>query len=76
MAKTRKRTRKQAKTQSTISPVMIGAVVVAAMLVVGGLILLGNQATSGGSGSVDDSQFPTLGEANAPVTLLEYSDYG
>ena len=54
---------------------MIGAVVAAALLVVGGLILLGNQTRSA-AGPIDESQFPTMGEANAPVTIIEYSDYG
>ena len=77
---TKKRTKTRAKPQqkSMISPVMIGVVAVAAILVVAGLILLGNQSNSGsGSGGpVDVSQFPTMGDANAPVTMLEYSDYG
>jgi hypothetical protein len=54
---------------------MIGVVVIAALLVVGGLILLGNQTRSTGD-PVDISQFPTLGEASALVTMIEYSDYG
>jgi hypothetical protein len=53
---------------------MIGAVAVAAILVVVGLIFLGNQSNTGQP--VDASQFPTLGDATAPVTLTEYSDYG
>lgn len=53
---------------------MIAVVVVAAVLIVGGLIFLGNQSRAGQP--VDVSQFPTLGDANAPVTITEFSDYG
>ncbi len=53
---------------------MIGAVAVAAILVVAGLVLLSNRSTR--VEPVDVSQFPTLGDANAPVTMIEYSDYG
>ena len=55
---------------------MIGVVTVAAILMVVGLIILGNQSSSGSGEPVDVSQFPTLGDANAPVTMVEYSDYG
>ncbi len=77
MTKTRKRSRpkRKAQPQSTISPVLIGLVVVAALLIVGGLIMLGNQS-QGGSDPVDVSQFAALGDVNAPVTIVEYSDYG
>ncbi len=54
---------------------MIGIVAAAAIFIVGGLIALGytgNQPT----GKVDLSMFPSKGEANAPVTMVEYSDYG
>jgi protein-disulfide isomerase len=53
---------------------MIGVVAVAAILIVGGLILLGNQSQAGQP--VDTSQFPALGDPNAPVTITEFSDYG
>ncbi|RPJ55431.1 MAG: hypothetical protein EHM12_12240 [Dehalococcoidia bacterium] len=69
MAKTRVRTVKQSK--RTISPGLILLVSGAAILVVGGLIVLSNQF-----GSVDVSRFPAKGKANAPVTMIEYSDYG
>ena len=56
---------------------MIGIVAVAAILVVAGLILLGNQAKSSTGGkTLDVSRYPTLGKANAPVTIIEFSDYG
>jgi hypothetical protein len=54
---------------------MIGLVAAAAILIVGGLIALGymgNQPT----GAVDLSMFPTKGDPAAPVTMVEYSDYG
>lgn len=54
---------------------MIGLVAGAAILIVGGLIALGfmsNRVT----GSVDLSAFPSKGKATAPVTMIEYSDYG
>ena len=54
---------------------MIGLVAGAAILIVGGLIALGfmgNQVTS----NVDLSVFPSKGPATAPVTMVEYSDYG
>ena len=71
MAKTRKSTKQQSK--SGISPTLIILVIVAAVLVVGGLILLNNQSATA---EVDVSGFPYLGDENAPVVLLEYSDYG
>lgn len=71
MAKTKKRGRTRPQSKPIVSPVMIGLVAAAAFLIVGGLILLSNQA-----GDVDVSQFPAKGNANAPVTIIEYSDYG
>ncbi len=77
MTKTKKRSRpkRKAQPQSTISPVLIGLVVVAAFLIVYGLILLSNQSQGAGA-PVDVSQFATLGDVNAPVTIIEYSNYG
>jgi protein-disulfide isomerase len=66
--------RQKTESKSVISPVMIGGVIAAAILVVAGLILLGNQSQVGGS--VDTSQFPTMGDPDAPVTITEFSDYG
>lgn len=54
---------------------MIGAVIAAAVLVVVGLVVLGNQTSSAGE-PLDLTGFPTLGQANAPVTMVEFSDYG
>lgn len=57
---------------------MIGGVVVAAVLVVAGLIFLGNQTRSGGQTTPDFdlSRFPTKGSAEAPVTFIDFSNYG
>jgi hypothetical protein len=54
---------------------MIGIVAAAAILIVGGLIILGNMGTQV-TGEIDLDAFPTAGNANAPVTMIEYSDYG
>ncbi len=77
MTKSRKQTkpRPKAAQKSAISPVMIGAVVAAAILLVAGLIVLGNRPSSAGE-PLDLSPFPTLGQADAPVTMVEFSDYG
>lgn len=80
MAKTKKRgvagpQPRASKSKPFITPVQIGLVVVAALLIVGGLIVLGNQGR-GVSGQIDFDRFPTLGAADAPVTFVEYSDYG
>ncbi|MBE7552661.1 MAG: hypothetical protein HS126_16450 [Anaerolineales bacterium] len=77
MSKTRRRTAVTRKSSAStpISPLMIGLVAGAAILIVGGLIALGfmgNQVTA----NVDLSVFPSKGPATAPVTMVEYSDYG
>jgi hypothetical protein len=54
---------------------MIAVVVVASILLVGGLIYLGYQSQVGPT-TTDMSQYPALGDPNAPVTMIEYSDYG
>lgn len=73
----RKRAPKRAPVQqkSAISPLVIGAVAAAAVLLVVGLIWLGNQGSQA-SAPVDVSDFPALGDPEASVTLTEYSDYG
>ncbi|MCK6627637.1 MAG: hypothetical protein L6R45_20955 [Anaerolineae bacterium] len=60
---------------ATISPLMIGIVVAAAVLIVGGLIALGNMGNQP-TANVDLSMFPTKGNPEAAVTMVEYSDYG
>jgi hypothetical protein len=76
LAKTQKRpTPKPAASSTKISPVMIGVVAVAAVLIVGGLILLGNQSKSA-AGPIDLSPYAFLGSSEAAVTLVDFSDYG
>ena len=55
---------------------MIAAVVGAAILIVGGLILISNQGKPGSGAASDVAQFPTLGDPNAAVVIEEYSDFG
>lgn len=76
MSKRKGQRKSKPEQKSSISPLMIVGVAVAAVLLVVGLIVLGNQSAQSSTEPVDISQFPTLGEADAPVTLLEYSDYG
>ena len=76
MSKRKGQRKSKSGQKSSISPLMIVGMAVAATLLVVGLIVLGNQSARGNSEPVDISLFPTLGEADAPVTLLEYSDYG
>ena len=75
MAKPKKRVKPTKSSKQTISPVLIGIVSIASILLVAGLIILGNQTQSAGE-AVDVSQFPSMGNANAPVTIIEFSDYG
>jgi hypothetical protein len=75
LAKTkRRRTKASRKRKQTISPLMIGLVSLVAIVVVGGLSWAGESLNSGGSLDID--QFPAKGDPAAPVTLVEYSDYG
>jgi hypothetical protein len=67
--RTRRKSRKQ--TKPIVSPTVIVLVIAAALLIVGGLVILSNQP-----GNVDVSGFPTKGDVNAPVTIIDYSDYG
>ena len=81
VAKSRKRTITASTKQpskSALSPLWIGGVVVAAIILVGGLILLGNQSRGGPAGSAqfDFSQFPTKGNNEATVTFIDFSNYG
>ncbi len=75
MAKVRKRTRTKKDERPLVSPMIIVVIVAAALLVVGGLILLGTQGTDTGE-PADVSQFPAKGDPEAPVTIIEFSDYG
>lgn len=75
MTKKHVRTSTVTKTEkSGMQPGLIIGIVVAAVLIVGGLVLMGNFNQN--SGPVDLTGFPTLGEANAKVTMVEYSDFG
>lgn len=80
MAKTVSKTRRASRPTSagtvggsSISPMMIGIVIGVVVLVVGGLIVLGNLGNK--PAAVDIGQYPVMGKATAPVTLLGYSDY-
>jgi protein-disulfide isomerase len=75
MAKAKKRVRKSQQQKSSVSPLLIVGVAVGAVLLVIGLILLGNRSPAA-SAPVDVSQFPAKGAEDAPVTMVEYSDYG
>ena len=55
-------------------PLIMG-VVILAIAVVGLLMWLGNQSQQAG-GPIDTSRFPAKGDPNAPVTIIEFSDYG
>jgi protein-disulfide isomerase len=76
MSKRKSQKRSKPQQKSAISPIMIVGVAVAATLLVVGLIVLGNQTAQSSSEPIDVSQFPTLGAPDAPVTLVEFSDYG
>ncbi|HXW00514.1 MAG TPA: hypothetical protein VEC93_19005 [Anaerolineae bacterium] len=75
MSKTRRRTTTaKPASKPVVSPLIIGLVAAVAILIVGGLIVLGNQNRT--TDSIDLSQFPSQGNANAPVTMIDFSDYG
>ena len=76
MTKKRKRRVNQRKQTTPISPVMLVSIAVAAVLIVVGLVMLGNRQERNLSAPVDVSQFPAIGPADAPVTVIEYSDFG
>ena len=77
MAKKRTRTRtRTTKSGPAVSPVLIGIIGLAAVLIVVGLIILGNQSRNNLAGPVDTSAFPAAGSPEAPVTIIEYGDYG
>jgi len=77
VAKTKRRAAPQ-QSGPAISPMMIGVVAVAAILIVGGIILLSNQGTTPtpAAGTLEAGTFPTVGDPNAPVTITEYGDFG
>jgi len=62
-----------------VSTQMIVIVAAVALVITGGLILLGNMGGDSGTinnVAIDADEFPTKGDPNAPVTIVEYSDYG
>lgn len=83
MTKARRRSQKTSATTTAIptggiSPTILIGGAIAAVLLVVGLIVLGYQTTEGNSvavASVDPSDFPSWGPEDAPVTIVEYSDY-
>lgn len=78
MAKNKKTSRRRVSEQqkSGVSPMMIGLVVVGALLITAGLIFLGTRGTASGAAPLDVTLFPTMGDPDAPVTMIEYSDLG
>jgi protein-disulfide isomerase len=66
----------QRKQKAALSPLIIGSVVVAAVLIVAGLVLLGNRQERNLRSPLDATQFPAKGSAEAPVTIVEFSDFG
>lgn len=76
MAKTKRRANPKTSSKPAISPVVIGVVVIASILIVVGLILLGTTQSSTVNAPADISQFPAKGNPEAPVTIIEFSDYG
>lgn len=74
MSKQRRKVSAKKSSQGVISPGLIMAVVAGAVLLVAGLVWLGTWSAR--QVSVDESSFPSLGNANAPVTITEFSDFG
>lgn len=82
MAKSKRRavTASQTGSKSTLSPLVLGGVVVVVIILVAGLVLLGNRGSESQPGEslaeVDFSNFPSKGDDNAPVTFIDFSNYG
>lgn len=74
MSKKRTRTAPVKTDNPALQPGLIIGIVVAAVLIVAGLVLLGNFNQS--SAPVDLTGFPSMGSASAKVTMVEYSDFG
>lgn len=75
MGKRNTRTNKQTGSKPVVSPILIVGISLAAVLLVVGLIVLGNQSTRADI-AVNLDDYPAEGDASAPVTIVEYSDYG
>jgi len=79
LSKSRVSTRPQHEAKQVISPTMlIGIGVVLAIVILGGLIFMSNQSNSATSANarLEQNEFPTAGDPNAPVTMVDFSDYG
>jgi len=79
LSKSRVSTRPHHEAKPVISPAtLIGIGVVLAIVILGGLIFMSNSSGSatGTSAKVDDGEFPVQGDPNAPVTMVDFSDYG
>jgi hypothetical protein len=77
--KAQRRSPTTTETKPLIAPALIGVMVVVAAVAVVGLVWLGNQTRSSDCITVepgDLSRFPTKGDPAAPVTFIEFSDYG
>jgi protein-disulfide isomerase len=75
MGKRNVRTKKQNDQKPAVSPMLIVGISLAAVLLVVGLIVLGNQSTRADV-TVNLNEYPSEGNANAAVTVVEYSDFG
>lgn len=75
MGKRNVKTNKSTGQKPVVSPILIVGISLAAVLLVVGLIVLGNQSTRADV-TVNLSDYPAEGDANAPVTIVEYSDFG
>lgn len=72
---TKRKKRVQPQKKKPISPTTIMVVVIAIIALVGGLIAISFGQGSTTTGPTDLAQYPTKGEPDAPVTIVEYSDY-
>lgn len=76
----RRSTSSQAEPKPVISPQMIAIIAAVALILTGGLLVLGNwdslTDTTPTANNIEVDNLPFLGDANAPVTLVDFSDYG
>ncbi len=86
MAKQKQKITKRRTTRPEAKPVvstqMIMIVAAIAIILTGGLMLLGNwgsisgQPTTAATTGIDTENLPFLGSEDAPVTMIDFSDYG
>ncbi len=77
MTKVRRHVSTKAQPKSPISPLLIGIVAGVALILVGGLIWLGNLGNQTATvAPIETANYPFMGAANAPVTMIDFSDYG